>query len=239
MKCTTPMHQAKRICSYGNPIQVYISDLNYDSLLATCRSLASSFFSSWNFDNLNDLGRFALDLYLHALDRGLWLLGAWGKRVQSSHSPGAQKRRSSRSSTRLPGEDPDLGARKRSPAFWTVRRRLGISRSMVSSCQRRVPTISLSISKTVWPSPSRRSSTQETIDFMNGKSMAYTSNGTGRPFQEFIVPDAGVIHGSIVITVDGVSWTEVTSLASSGSSDLNFVTEPLGDSQTRIVFGDG
>ena len=54
-----------------------ITDLSYDSLIAAAQSLATSLFPSWVFGCANDLGVFVLELYLHALEKALWLVNRW------------------------------------------------------------------------------------------------------------------------------------------------------------------
>ncbi|MFH0989827.1 MAG: baseplate J/gp47 family protein [bacterium] len=215
-----------------------ITDMNYDSLIAAAKALAETHFPDWEFDNENDLGKFALDLYLHALDKALWLVNAWS------------------------GEWNILTARERK---FVEARALALGypiKTLVAS----IGTISVQFDSNPNPRTVGQFEIQAsvlgadgemiyyensesftipslienmTIAVVEGRSISQTLVGTGRPYQATMITDRNVINGSVRVKVGGVSWTKVSSFTESISTSKHFIVEYLGDSFSRVVFGDG
>jgi hypothetical protein len=215
-----------------------ITDLSFDSLVESCRNLAASYFPSWQFDNPNDLGRFALDLYLHAVDSALWVINAW---VNEFNIITARERRNVESRAKALGYPVKglVAATGNASLIFTA---LGSLRNVDKFA------IQLSAdgedgnkvyceNSAAFTIPSNI--TTVTVDMVEGKSYQQSATGTGKPFQEILIREQSVITGSVGVTVDGVEWDEVESFASALAADTVFMVEWVGERFARIVFGDG
>lgn len=64
-------------------------------------------------------------------------------------------------------------------------------------------------------------------------------SGTGAPSQTFVLNDAPVIEGSIILTIDGEVWTQVPNFFSSSDVDEHFTVTIDSDGIATILTGDG
>jgi len=63
--------------------------------------------------------------------------------------------------------------------------------------------------------------------------------GTGQAFQRLALTNPGVAHGTVTLSVTGVTWQAVEHFADSGQADIHFRVDINGLDQTVLQFGDG
>jgi len=215
-----------------------ITDLSYDSLVATCQSLATTYFPTWDFGNANDLGRFVLELYLHALEKALWLVNRW---CGEFNLLTATERRNVENRARTLG----YNIQELSASTGTV-----VVLFPVATVDKSVAANSIRLTctgddgypvyfenRSAFTLPAGTTRVQLTYD--EGKTVSQNATGTGEKYQSVIMTKDSIIDGSVKVSVDGVAWLEVESLAGSSSTDTVFVVERYGDSGVEVIFGDG
>jgi hypothetical protein len=215
-----------------------ITDLNYDSLVATCRTLASSYFPSWDFDNPNDLGRYVLDLFLHAVDRMLWLVNRWCGEFNIFTATERQNVEARAQSLGYPVRVLTASGGTVSMTFIpsSVARVVG-ARTIKVSCDGVDGRKVYVENRNTFTIGSLVKDIQQPFD--EGESYTLNVVGTGNKFQEFAIDRAYVIDDSVSVTVDADPWTEVDNFGASGPTDKHFIVESFGDTQSRVIFGDG
>ncbi len=218
--------------------QFNITDLNYDSLVASCRALASSYFPNWEFDNPNDLARFTLDLFLHGLDRLMWLANRWAREFNLLT---AIERQNVEGRARVLGY-PVSGLVASTGNVNMTFTTLGTSRSVAAnaitlSCDGEDGEKVYLQNKVGFTIPSNTTDVAQI--FEEGQLVSQSETGTGKKFQEIVLNKAKVIDGTVKVVIDSVEWEEVDGLVVAGAEDTVYVVEPFGDTKTKIVFGDG
>ena len=215
-----------------------ITDLSYDSLLEQARVLASIYFPTWEFDNPNDLGRLALDIYLHGVDRALWLANTWAGEWNLLT---AKERRHVEARAMALG----YPLKARVASIGTIDVTFTASGSTRNIAQYGIRfSILGDDGELVYFENSEAFSipsmiTEMSFDLVEGKSITQSALGTGKAFQEVTIEKTKVIAHCVQMTVNSAAWTEVSSFGSSGATSKHFVLEYMGDNDSRIVFGDG
>lgn len=72
-----------------------------------------------------------------------------------------------------------------------------------------------------------------TNDFVAGTSDGITT------WQEYTLPDINILKSTIVVTINAVVWTQVTTFVDSGVADTHYKVNYLTDGSTTILFGNG
>ena len=65
-----------------------------------------------------------------------------------------------------------------------------------------------------------------------------TSDGI-TTWQEYVLPDTGIIRTSIVVSINSVTWTRVDTSVYSGAADTHFKVKFMTDGTVSIMFGNG
>lgn len=75
-------------------------------------------------------------------------------------------------------------------------------------------------------------------DTLSASVVIGTSDGV-TAWQEFDLPDSLVLQDTLVITINSVNWTRVTTLVDSISTDKHFKVVPKSENQFAVRFGNG
>jgi hypothetical protein len=215
-----------------------ITDLSYDSLIAAAQSLATSLFPSWVFGCANDLGVFVLELYLHALEKALWLVNRW---CGEFNLLTATERRNVENRARTLGYDiQELCAGTGTVVFSYVPGNDGhvVAPNSIRLICDGDDGNPIYFENAVGFSFSPES-TSVALTFLEGKTISQNATGTGMKYQSIVLTTDSIINGSVRVSVGGVPWTEVASLVDSAPTDTVFVVERYGDSGAEIIFGNG
>lgn len=208
----------------------------YADLRATAKALALGYFPTWQFDNPNDVGVFALELHLHAVEKALWLANAYAQEFSIGT---AQTRKNVEAHAR------NLGYPVKALAS------SGCNVTLAFAGESRTRTIganSLVLSAegqdgaaVYFTNPSSlmvgANVTTCTLGVVDGIPKTINAVGVGRPFQSVAIQGSSATLFSV--KVDGVDYDRTPSLADAGAEDLVFAIEVIDDNLSLVVFGDG
>lgn len=206
----------------------------YADLRATAKALALGYFPTWQFDNPNDVGVFALELHLHAVEKALWLANAYAQEFSIGT---AETRKNVEAHARNLGYPVKALASSECSATLTF---TSVNHSRTISANSLVLSAEGQDGAAVYftnPDPLvvGANVTTCTLGVVDGLPKTINAVGVGRPFQSVAI-QSGTIYS---VRVDGVDYSQAPSLADAGSEDLVFAIEVIDDNLSLVVFGDG
>ncbi len=208
----------------------------YADLRATAKSLALGYFPTWQFDNPNDVGVFALELHLHAVEKALWLANAYAqefsigtavtrKNVEThARNMGYPVKQLASSQCTVTLAFPGVNRVRTIGANALVVQAEGSDGAIVYFSNPAAFTVGANI-------------TTCTLNVVEGLPTIVNAVGVGRPFQSVAV--RGNSATILSCTIDDVAQTAFTNPSAMTSGSDGYVVEVVDDNLSLIVFGDG